>query len=74
METLALCAFIRYDVIEFAREEVSTESSRRSAVTVLCSGELPLGTRLVNSRVRTLGLACAAVDTVTRDVDGHDDR
>ncbi len=71
MKALAFGALIRNDEIEFPREEITLETTRRRAVLILRTCELPLGSRLIDRSIGTFWFACAAVDAVARDINRH---
>jgi hypothetical protein len=71
MESLALSAFVWDDEVEFWRKELTSKSTWRCAVVVLRTREFPFSASLVDGSIWALRLACAAVDTVTGNVDRH---
>jgi hypothetical protein len=70
----ALGAFIRHDIVVGVGPKFTRESSRRGRIAVLFTGQSPCRACFVNSRVRALGLARSAVDTIRCNVDSHSPR
>lgn len=71
MESLALCALVRNDKVKLRGEEFTLEPGRRCTVVILRTSKIPFRTSLIDGRVGTLWFACAAVDTIAGDVNGH---
>lgn len=71
MKALAFCAFIGNDEIELRGKELTLESTRRRAIVELRTSEVPFRSCFVDRSVRTFRFTCAAIDTVTGNVDRH---
>lgn len=71
VKALAFRALVWNDEIELRGKELALESTRRRAVVELRTSKVPFRSCFVDRSVRTFRFTCAAIDTVTGDIDRH---